>query len=331
MSCNLNRRAMLRFVGAGAAFNAVGTSAAQTANSQYPVRPIRMIVPFAPGGAVDVFARVFVKDLSAKIGQTIYIDNKPGAGGNIGMGLTAKAAPDGYTIVLVSSSFVINPFLYASVPYDPTGSFAPVINLVGAPTLLIANSKAKQGTVKQLVEAMKAKPGSFNYASPGIGTSQHLTGELFRLATGASWTHIPFNGAGPSVAAVVSNEVEFGFSSLPAAAPFIKSGQLRALAVTGNARFPGMPTVPTFVEEGFPSVVVEYFQAFLAPAGTPPQIVAKFAEASNEVLKMPEISKKLLDMGFTVIGGSPKDFADQIDKDLVKWRGVVQASGAKVE
>lgn len=331
MSLTISRRAIIRAAGAGVALKSVGMAAAQPADSQYPVRPIKVIVPFAPGGAVDVFARVFVKDLGEKLGQNVIIDNKPGAGGNIGMGMTAKAAPDGYTLCLVSSTFVINPFLYASVPYDPKTSFAPVINLVGAPTLLIANAKSEQRSVKQLVQAMKAKPGAFNYASPGIGTSQHLAGELFRLATGTTWSHIPYNGAGPSVAAVVANDVEFGFSSLPAAAPFIKTGQLRALAVTTSARYPGMANVPTFVEEGFPKVVVEYFQALLAPAGTPPQIVAKIAEASNEVMKKPDISKRLMDMGFTIIGGSPKDFAEQIDKELVKWPAVVQASGAKVE
>jgi tripartite-type tricarboxylate transporter receptor subunit TctC len=178
---------------------------------------------------------------------------------------------------------------------------------------------------------MKAKPGAFNYTSPGVGTSQHLAGELFRLAAGTNWTHIPYNGAGPSVAAVVSGEVEFGFSSLPAAAPFVKSGQVRAMAVTTSARFPGMPTVPTFIEEGLPRVVVEYFQALLAPAGTPPQIVNKLAQASNEVMKTPDMSAKIAEMGFTIIGGTPAEFADQIDKELVKWKAVVQASGAKAQ
>jgi tripartite-type tricarboxylate transporter receptor subunit TctC len=290
-----------------------------------------MIVPFAPGGAVDVFARVFTKSLSTKLGQTIYIENKGGAGGNIGMGLAAKAAPDGYTLLLVSSSMVINPSLYATVPYDAKKSFAPIANLVGAPTLLIVNSKSEQRSVKQLVQSMKAKPGSFNYSSSGIGTSQHLAGELFRIATGTDWTHIPFNGAGPSVAAVVSNDVELGFSSLPAAAPFIKSGQLRAIAVTTKDRFPGMPETPTFVEEGYPDMVVEYFQGLLAPAGTPPQIIKKISDSANDVLRQPDMTKRLTEMGFTIIGGTPNNFADQIDKELIKWKTIVQASGAKAD
>jgi tripartite-type tricarboxylate transporter receptor subunit TctC len=331
MNMTMNRRTVLRVVGAGAALQGAGFALAQGADAQFPARPIRLVVPFAPGGGVDLFARVFVKDLGAKLGQSVFIDNKPGAGGNIGMSLTAKSPPDGHTLVMVSSTFVINPFLYASVPYDAKASFAPVVNLVGAPTLLIVNAKSPIRTVTQLVEAMKAKPGAFNYTSPGVGTSQHLAGELFRLATGTGWTHIPYNGAGPSVAAVVSGDVEFGFSSLPAAAPFIKSGQIRPMAVTTSARFPGMPSVPTFIEEGLPRVVVEYFQALLAPAGTPPKIVAQIAEASNEVMKTPEMSAKLIDMGFTVIGGTPAQFAEQIDKELVKWKAVVQASGARAE
>lgn len=331
MTFNLNRRAVLNFVGAGSLIQAAGIVSAQGSDAQYPVRPIRMVVPFAPGGGVDLFARAFVNELSAKLGQTVFIDNKAGAGGNIGMGLTAKAQPDGYTIVMVSSTFVINPFLYATTPYDAKTSFSPIVNLVGAPTLLIVNAKSPIRTVRQLVEAMKAKPNAYNYTSPGIGTSQHLAGELFRLAAGTSWTHIPYNGAGPSVASVVSGEVEFGFSSLPAASPFIKAGQVRALAVTTTARFPGMPSVPTFIEEGLPRVVIEYFQALLAPAGTPPQVVAKIADASNEIMKKPEMAAKIADMGFTVIGGSPGEFADQIDKELVKWKAVVQASGAKAQ
>jgi tripartite-type tricarboxylate transporter receptor subunit TctC len=331
MTMNMNRRALIRVMGAGAALQAAGFASAQGADT-YPSRPIRLIVPFAPGGGVDLFARVFVKDLGAKLGQTVFIENKAGAGGNIGMGLTAKAPPDGYTLVMVSSTFTINPFLYgASIPYDAKTSFAPVVNLVGAPTLLIVNAKSQIRSVRELVEAMKARPGAFNYTSPGVGTSQHLAGELFRLAAGTNWTHIPYNGAGPSVAAVVSGEVEFGFSSLPAAAPFVKSGQVRAMAVTTSARFPGMPTVPTFIEEGLPRVVVEYFQALLAPAGTPPQIVNKLAQASNEVMKTPDMSAKIAEMGFTIIGGTPAEFADQIDKELVKWKAVVQASGAKAQ
>jgi len=331
MNFNFYRWATICLVCSVFLFKTVGIAKAQSADSQYPVRSIKMIVPFAPGGAMDVFARVFTKYMSSRLGQTVFIENKAGAGGNIGMGMAAKAPADGYTILLVSNSIVINPSLYASVPYDAKRSFAPIVNLVGAPTLLIANIKSEHRTVRQLVQAMKAKPGVFNYTSSGIGTSQHLAGELFSQSTGASWTHIPFNGAGPSVAAVVGNEVEYGFSSLPAASPFIKSGQIRALAVTTSSRFPEMSGVPTFVEEGYPEIVVEYFQALLAPAGTPPQIVARISEVSNDILKMPEVSKRLIEMGFTIIGGTPNEFSDQIDKELIKWKKVVQASGAKAE
>lgn len=325
---NMNRRSLIRAAGAGVLLHTFGRAVA--ADGQYPTRLIRMIVPFAPGGGVDLLARVFADDMGSRLGQPIVIENKAGAGGNIGMGMTAKADPDGYTIVMVSSTFVINPFLYSSVPYDPKTSFSPIINLVGAPTLLVTNAKTDIHSVKQLVEAAKRKPDSFNYASPGIGTSQHLAGELLRMDTGIDWTHIPYNGAGPTVSAVLSNEVSFGFSSLPAVAGFLKTGQLRALAVTTRQRFPGLPDVPTFVDEGFPQVVVEYFQALLAPANTPAKIVERLASVSNEILRSPEMSKRISDMGFTVIGGTPAEFAEQIDKELVKWKAVVAASGAKV-
>ncbi|WP_345246736.1 tripartite tricarboxylate transporter substrate binding protein [Pigmentiphaga soli] len=328
MKGNFTRRLLICAASAGALFHSMGL--AQAAEADYPSRPIRLIVPFATGGGVDLLARVFAKDLGDRLGQSVVVENKAGAGGNIGMGMTAKAPADGYTIVMVSSTFVINPFLYASVPYDAKTSFAPIINLVGAPTVLVANPKSGVQSVQQLFDIAKRKPDSLNYASAGIGTSQHLAGELLRMS-GLEWAHIPYNGAGPSVAAVLSNEVPFGFSSLPAVSGHIKTGHLRALAVTTRQRDPSLPDVPTFVEAGYPKVVVEYFQALLAPAGTPAAIVDRLARVSNDILRSPEMAKQISDMGFTVIGGTPAEFAAQIDSELIKWKEVVAASGAKVE
>lgn len=309
----------------------VSVTPAAAAEPGWPKQPIRLLVPFAPGGSTDALARILGLGLAARLGQPVIIENRPGAGGNIAMGAAARSKPDGYTLLIVSSSLVINPSLYASVPYDAKNSFVPVTYLAAAPSLLVVKTGERARNVKELVADMKAKPASYNYTSPGVGTAQHLAGELFRISTGTQVTHIPFSGAGPSVMAVVSGEVQTGFASLPAALPLVRSGAIRALAITTQTRSPAAPNIPTFVEQGFTEVESDHLQGLLAPAGTPKEIIDRVSEATLAVLKDKETAQKLTDLGFIVGGGSPADFSAEIARQLSKWQGVIQKSGIRLD
>lgn len=312
-------------------FAAAACSGVAAQPTDYPDRPIRLLVPFAPGGSTDALARILAKGLARQLNGQVVVENRPGAGGNIAMGAAARAKPDGYTLLIVSSSLVINPGLYATVPYDARASFAPITYLAAAPSLLIVGPKEDAGSVRQLVDHMKARPGSFNYASPGVGTAQHFAGELFRLATGTAVTHVPYNGAGPSVAAVAAGDVQMGFASLPAALPLVKAGTVRALAITTRTRSPAAPDIPTFAEAGFAAVESDHLQGLLAPAGTPPDIVDALSRATNAVLAQPDTARQLVELGFIVGGGTPQAFQQEIARQLQKWRDVVRQSGVKAE
>jgi len=292
---------------------------------------VRMIVPFAPGGSTDALARIVAAGLAEALGQPVTVDNRAGAGGNIGVGLAAKATPDGHTLLIVASGFVVNPSMYAQVPYDPVRDFAPISYLANVPSLLVAHPSVPATTVKELVAMSKANPGKLNYASAGYGSHQHLVGELFRLSTGADATHVPFNGGNPAMLAVLGGQVQVGITALPTALSNLAAGKLRALAVTSEARSSALPGVPTFSEAGFAGLESDQLIGLLAPAGTPRAVVARLHAEAVKTIGTAEARKKLADLGFVVVGSTPEEFARQIEVQSVKWGKVVREAGIRAQ
>jgi tripartite-type tricarboxylate transporter receptor subunit TctC len=307
---------------------AAGLAAAQP---DYPSRAVRMIVPFAPGGSTDALARIVAVGLADALGQPVAVENRAGAGGNIGVGIAAKSPPDGHTLLIVASGFVVNPGMYAQVPYDPVRDFAPISYLANVPSLLVAHPSTPAATVKELVAMSKANPGKLNYASAGYGSHQHLVGELFRLITGADVTHVPFNGGNPAMLAVLGGQVQVGITALPTALSNLAAGKLRALAVTSEARASALPEVPTFAEAGFAGLDSDQLIGLLAPAGTPRPVVSRLYAESVKVIGTPEARKKLGDLGFVIVGSTPEEFARQIQLQAAKWGKVVREAGIKAE
>src|SRR3954452_22241889 len=247
----------------------LGTRAAQAA---YPERPITLVIPFAPGGPTDIIARILSIALGQALGQSIIVDNRGGAAGNIGMGQVARSAPDGYTLLLTSTAITVNPALFHNLPYDPIKDFAPISELVNAPNVLVVRPDSGINTIADLVAQAKANPTKFNYASPGAGTKSHLTGELLKLRAGINMVHVPFRGGGPATQAVLAGTTQVGSVALAPVEPLIKEGQLRALAVTGAERWFSLPEIPTMVEQVFPGFVSDTFNALFAPVGTQPEM-----------------------------------------------------------
>ena len=293
-------------------------------------RPIRLIVPFAPGGASDVLARIIAQHLIESLKRQVIVDNRPGAGGNIGMGIVAKATPDGNVMSIASSAFVVNPSLYDQIPYDAIKDFAPITNVASASTVLVVHPSVAAKSVKELVALVKASPGKFNYASSGAGTGQHLAGELFKTTAGLDVSHIPFNGAGPAVLAVLGAQVQMGFSSLPAVRGQIANGTLRAIAVTTMKRAVAIPAVPTFDESGYPGFEVDFWQGLVMPGGTPRPVVNRMNAEMLKMLQGQEVKKRLDGLGFEAVGSSPDQFAQQIAAELAKWSKFIKQAGIKL-
>ena len=308
-----------------------GIAQAQPAPSGYPNRPVKIIVPFAPSGPTDVTARLVAAKLSVLLGQQFYIENQAGAGGNIGMGNAAKAAPDGYTILFVSSSFVVNPSLYAKVPYDPFKDFIPITVVSDAPNMLVVHPSVAATSVKELVALIKAHPGTYSFASAGTGTTPHLSGELFKLASNLDLVHVPFGGAGPAVQSMVAGHTLIAFTSLPPSLPFVKDGKLRALAVAAKTRNAALPDVPTLEEAGFPDQEADTFQAMLVPAGTPKEIADLLYRTVLKIVAMPDVKERLAALGFDPVANSPEEFATQIKVEIAKWVKVIKSADIKVE
>lgn len=298
--------------------------------SGYPDHPVKIIVPFAPAGPTDVSARLIAQKLSEQLKQQFFIENQGGAGGNLGMGNAAKAAPDGYTILFVSSSYVVNPSLYAKVPYDPYKDFLPVTMAGDAPNLLSVHPSVPAKNVKELVGLIKA--GKYNnFAHAGVGTTPHLSGELFRLTFGLDLSAIPFPGAGPAIQSAVGGHTPILFSSLPPAVPMIKDGKLRALAVSSRKRAEVLPDVPTFAEEGLADQEADTFQAVLVPAGTPKEIVALLHREIVKAVASPEVKERFAMLGFDAVANTPEEFAAQIKVEIPKWGKVIKAANIRVE
>jgi tripartite-type tricarboxylate transporter receptor subunit TctC len=292
---------------------------------QYPNKTVRIIVPFAAGGPTDVVARLIGHKLSEKFGQQFVVENMAGAGGNIAMGHAAKAAGDGYTILFVSSSFVVNPSLYAKVPYDAEKDFIPVTKAGAAPNALIVNPVIPSKTVKELVDLIKANPGKYSIASPGMGTTPSLSIELFRQTFGLSdLVVVPFQGGNPAIQSVVAGHTPMSFQAVPPAAPLIKEGKLRALALTAKERSSLLPDVPTLDELGVKGQEAETMQGILVPAGTPQEIVDLLQREIATIIAMPDVKAKMLSLGIEPEGISSAQFAAYIKAEIAKWKKVIR-------
>jgi tripartite-type tricarboxylate transporter receptor subunit TctC len=305
-----------------------GAAGAQT----YPNKPITLIVPFAPGGGVDTMSRLIAEPLGKALGQPFVIDNRGGAGGNIGTEAAARASPDGYTLVMGSTSpNAVNVHLYARVGFDPIKDFAPIGYVSSVPNILVVAANSPYNTAAELIAAAKAgRGGNLTYGSAGVGSSQHLAAAMMGTSTGTSFTHVPYKGAGPAQADLLAGHIGF---MLDTTGPltFVKAGKMRALAVASKTRSPALPQVPTFEEAGIPGVLSAAWYGLMAPAGTPREIVALINTKLNEVLQLPETRRRLAEFGADIGGGTPEEFGRFVAAELVRYADVVKASGAKVE
>ena len=323
---SMNRRMMVVFALALACVPA--GALAQT----WPSKPIKYVVPFAPGGTTDILARTVGDKLSIALGQPVVVENKPGAGGGVGADFTAKAAPDGYTIMGGTiSTHAINASLYSNLPYDPIKDFAAITMIARVPNLLVINPAIPAKNVSELIALMKANPGKYTFASSGNGTSQHLSGELFKSTAGVDMQHIPYKGSPPALQDVVGGQVSMTFDNITTAWPLAKAGKLRALAVTTAKRSSVAPEVPTLAESGLPGFEIGSWQGVFAPAGTPPEIVKRLNAEIVKILNMPEVREKLIALGAEPVGDTPEQFSAYVKGEVVKWSDIVKKSGAKVD
>jgi len=323
-------RPQLRWLILALCLAAAGPCAAQPATDAYPSRPVRIIVPFGVGGPGDVFARLVAQKLGENLGRNVFVENHPGAGGTIGTGVAARAAPDGYTLVVVSSTFMINASLYDKLPYDTIKDFAPITMAATTPNVLIVHPSVPAKTVKDLVDLIRAKKYD-NYAMGGAGTPSHVSAELFRLALDLDLTAIPFNGGGPAIASVIAGHTPIAFSALAPATAGIKQGLLRALAVTSKTRSSVLPDVPTMAEAGFPDQENDTPQGFLAPAGTPRPIIDRLNREIAKVMASPDVKQRMLAIGFEPMVTTPEEFAERIRTDIPRLGRVVRAARIRPE
>jgi tripartite-type tricarboxylate transporter receptor subunit TctC len=324
----LPRRRFLQLASAAAALPTLAQSARAQA---YPTRPVRLIVGFAPGGPTDVFARVIAQKLGENLGRQFYVDNITGGTGNIATGQAAKAAPDGYTVLFAFSSYVVNPTLFDRVPYDPYKDFEPVTLAVSSTTVLSINPSVPAKTVEDLVALIRAGSGKYSFATGGTGSQTHLAGEQFRLSLGLDLVHVPFNGGGPAIAAVVAGHTPIGFNALTPAVPQIKEGKLRALAVTSKTRSQILPDVPTMTEAGYPDIAGDSWVGVLVPAGTPKEIVALLHREIAKIIALPDMKERLATLGFEPVVSTPAEFASQIRLEIETWAKVIRAAKIKAQ
>jgi tripartite-type tricarboxylate transporter receptor subunit TctC len=311
---------------------AASTLATSAFAQTWPSKAIRIVVPFPPGGGTDTIARETSQRVTAATGWTFVIDNKPGAGGNLGVDAVAKAPADGYTLVLgQSSNLAINPTLYAKMPYDSQKDLAPIVLLANAPLVMVTGVGSPFKTLADAVNAAKAKPGAINFASPGNGTVAHLTSEMFQKAAGVKTQHVPYKGAAQALTDVISGNVELYMSSVPTLIGQIRNNKLRPLAVTSAKRVDDLPSVPTINESGYKGFDAVTWFGLLAPAGTPKDVIAKLNAEFNKALQNPELRTKLGNEGADAAGGTPEQFAALIKDEIPRWGKVVKESGAKVD
>jgi tripartite-type tricarboxylate transporter receptor subunit TctC len=307
-------------------------AAGATTAQPYPSRPIRLVVPFAPGGSADFVGRLVGQKLSETVGQQVVVENRGGGSGMIGNEQVAKSVPDGYTLTIGTlGPFAVNQSLFGKMPYDPVRDFAPVTLTGSASHVLVAHPSIPVTTVKDLIALAQARPGQLTFASSGIGNATHLTGELFKYLAKVNMVHVPYKGGGPAMTDLMGGQVSFSFASMPSALPHVRSGRLRAIAVSAGKRSPAIPELPTVAESGLPGFASEDWQGILAPAKTPPEIVARLNGELQRVLGLPELKEKLIAAGFEARTSTPEGFADFIKAETVKWARVVKEAGIKAE
>jgi tripartite-type tricarboxylate transporter receptor subunit TctC len=309
----------------------LGTTALAHAQSNYPTRAVRLVVPSSPGGGTDISARILAPQLSAFLGQQVVVENRPGAGTMIGGEAVARAAPDGYTLLMGISTLAINPAMYKKVTYDALKDLAPVSQAVSLSNVLVVHPSLPSKNVKEFVALVKPRPGQVNFASAGVGTSPHLSMELFLVMTGVKMLHVPYKGSGPGVSDLVAGHVPVMMPNMLSAQPHIKSGRLRALGVTGTKRAPGADDIPTIAEAGVPGYEAVQWYGVLAPAATPRDIITKLHAGVVRALQNPEVRQRLLNDGAEPVGSSPEEFSTYLRAETVKWAKVIQAAGIKPE
>jgi tripartite-type tricarboxylate transporter receptor subunit TctC len=305
-------------------------SSASIAQPQYPAKPVRIVVPFAPGGGSDFIARFMAQRLTTSLGQQVIVENKPGAGGMLGIDAGVKSAPDGYTLTLIASSYTVNPSIY-KFSFDPVADITPIIQMSQGPLLVVVRPSLPVKTIKDLIEMAKAKPGQINFASSGQGSVIHMATELFQSMAGIKMNHIPYKGTGPALTDTLGGQTDVFFSSTATAMPHVQSGKLRAVAVTTAKRIPALPDVPTVAESGVPGYDVVLWHGLIGPKGMPRPIVDRLNTEVTKALKLKETADQLQNDGVSPAGGSPEQFRAQIEKEIKIWRKVAADAGVKAE
>ncbi|MFC4277360.1 Bug family tripartite tricarboxylate transporter substrate binding protein [Achromobacter aloeverae] len=305
---------------------------AVSAQAAYPDQPIRIIVPYPAGGSTDLTARLLGQKVGEQLGQTVIVENRPGAGSNIGTGYVVKSKPDGYTLILATSTaLAVNPSLYSNLPFDPRKDLTPIIMTSTMPNVIVVGNGSKAHTLKELNAILKGPGGPFSFASAGSGTPSHLGGELYKRALGLPLVHVPYKGGAPALTDLIGGQTTFMIAVMPEAMPLVKDGKLRALAVTTRNRLPGYPDLPTVAEDAIPGYELVAWYGILAPAGTPPAIVGTLNKAFDKALKDPDVVSKMRDMGFDITGGAPDVLARRMETETPIWRDVIQKTGIKMD
>ena len=305
--------------------------AAFAACSAYPERPVRLVVPVAPGGGNDIVARMLAQRLTELWGQQVVVDNRPGAATAIGAEIVAKASPDGYTILFLSASFAINAGMQRKLPFDPINDFAPVTLVARVPQILVVNPAVAARSLAEFIALARAKPGQINYASSGVGSSPHLAMELLMQMTGTALNHVPYKGTAPALADVIAGHVQTMFDALAPAMPHVKSGRVRALAVVGDQRFPSLPEVPTIAEAGLPAYTFASWFGVLAPARTPPAVIATLNREIVRIVQLPETRERFTGLGFVPLGTTPQEFGRHLKNEIAQWSEVVRRHNIRPE
>jgi tripartite-type tricarboxylate transporter receptor subunit TctC len=324
--------AAFRALGLGAALILVELVAPLPASAQtYPARPIRLIVPFAAAGPTDVIARIVAQKLSDAWGHQIYTENIPGAGGNTGIAMVAKAPPDGYTILVVSTGFIVNPSMYAKVPYHPIKDFSPITLVAASPNVISANPAVPAKTLKDLIDLVKANPGKYSFAQPATGSTPHLAGELFKQIYRLDLVTVPFNGAALAINSTIGGHTPIAFTALPPAMSNIKDGKLNGIAVLGTKRSPALPDVPTNIEAGVPDLESDTLTGIVAPAGTPKDIIARWHNDIARMVAMPDVRQRLETLGFAPVANAPEEFGERLRTEMAKWGKVVHDANIRAD
>jgi len=320
-------RSALRILAAFVALSCAGPSFAEN----YPNKPVRVVVGFAAGGPSDVIGRIVAQKLSEALGHQFYVENVGGAGGNTAAGQVARAAPDGYTIHIISTGFMVNPSLYAKVPYDPIKDFSPVTLVAYSPNVVVVNPSVPAKTIPELVQLIRDNPGKYSFAGPGVGSTPHLSGELFRLAFKLDLVHVPFTGAGPAIQATIGGHTPIAFTALPPALAAAQDGKLRMLGVAADQRVAALPDVPTFAEQGIKDQNADTLTGLVVPAGTPKEIVDLLQKEIAKAVAQPDVKEKLANLGFVPVANTPEEFGKRIKLEIEKWGKVVHDAKLRIE